>query len=96
MKNLMVKTVVAAAAASMCFGTFGDESWNFNGKFWNYVLEDGKATITGVDLPSGNLELPATVGSDNYPVVAVGDSAFSGSRRTGGGHIAGEREKDRL
>ena len=44
---------------------------------WQYILEDGGATITGcVVQPSGDLVIPAEL--DGYPVTSISEYAFTG------------------
>lgn len=43
---------------------------------FTYTVADGQATITDCDpLASGNIEIPAMI--ENYPVIGIGDYAFS-------------------
>ena len=70
---------------------FGSGSWNLGGntgrrsngetfKIFTYTLDkDENATITGYNGNASALSIPATI--DGHPVVAIGQSAFSG--RTG-------------
>ncbi|MBQ6266964.1 MAG: InlB B-repeat-containing protein [Clostridia bacterium] len=52
-------------------------AWKLTDCAFDYEIADGKVTITGYNgTPDGALELPAEI--DGYPVVAIGENAFSG------------------
>ena len=76
MKNLMTKLTVVAAAAIICFGACA-ETEVIDGITWTYSVNDGKATITGIQPADYNgsydVVVPSTVG-DGITVVAIGDS----------------------
>ncbi|MBR4726342.1 MAG: InlB B-repeat-containing protein [Clostridia bacterium] len=63
-------------------GTLSDDTvffaaWKLTDCAFDYEIADGRATITGYNgTPDGALELPAEI--DGYPVVAIGENAFSG------------------
>jgi hypothetical protein len=55
-------------------GNAGEEQTDVSGQ-WEYMVEDGGATITGYDVePSGDLVIPGEL--DGYAVTGIGESAF--------------------
>lgn len=78
----MIKVVFVEGESQECVKEcFGDRVWyqkigmpiNYQ---WEYVCEDGNATITGVRPAYGDVVVPSSC--DGFPVTSIGESAFAG------------------
>lgn len=74
MKKIIAIFLSAILILSICsFPAFSVESGNYS-----YILEDGKAVITGYSGNETSFSVPATL--DGYPVFAIGEGAFQGNK----------------
>ena len=73
--------LLAFAFSLMLSSVAREEKCATNGYTWSYVLEQGEATITGVEPKTGHVKIPPKLGNDDFPVTAIGRWVFKGGKR---------------
>lgn len=78
----MKKNIILPFLLSVLTLTGANAQDTTNDIIWLYELDGTNAIITGASVSDGELIIPATVSTEEYPVTAIANGAFSNKRYT--------------